>query len=67
MNNMDYNSIELDAVKEYNYYYPDQNYELVAEKINKMNEPKMDKIGVKFLFVGGLLLGSGSEIAFGYI
>lgn len=50
MNNMDHNSVEVDAVKEYNYYYPEQNYEVVAEKINRMNEKHLMRKSIWGIF-----------------
>lgn len=36
-------SFEVDAAKIYNFYYPDQNYDEIVEKINKRNEKNLKR------------------------
>ena len=43
-------SFEVDAAKIYYYYYPDQNYDEIVEKITKYNEKNMKRLKSVFNF-----------------
>ena len=44
-------SFEVDAAKIYNYYYPDQNYDEIVEKITKYNEKNLKRLKSVFNFL----------------
>ena len=48
MNFMDKMTLDLDIIKRYEFYYPEQNYENVAEKLNKTCERKRKRMKSMF-------------------